>query len=326
VFIRFWLFVLSLLGLITASLLAAWFCAAPLYLLSGMLWVWHDSSRPPSRVRSIYLTKGFPGKAVLLWPLLASMSIAERRQALRDPGRFRVVQFSALLGPTPQGGMPSGDQRFARWDDALNYARKLAAESGEKVTVSDTARFQWKRDHLHGRPSWKPVMYDVSPSGSVDRFRYPSFGVAREFLENLTSEELIQVCFLRAVEWELWPLFLSQSILPVLYLIIEWKLAWMLVCFLTVLFALFRYPVANIWVAVIGQNIVRLTRWPAILGIACYCFWKGRIFLGVLALATVPIITIVFWLTALVTPKSGTTRLQRIFLAQAGYDLDANGK
>lgn len=314
-FTRFWLFVLSAVGLTVALVSGVWLWALVLYLLTGVLWVWHDSSRPPPYGRGCYLGGGLPFKAALLWPLIAFAAAVESREALRDPKRFLV------LGP---GSGFSAAQWFPRWDEAVSHGKKVAAELGEKVTISDAARWQWKSDPFDRTASWKRVRHEVSPSGAVERFTFPS--LVRRLSWNLTHEQLMRACLLRAVEWELWPLFLSQSILPILYLMIPWKLASLLVCSLTVVFLLFRYRLASLLVAVIGQNIVRLTRWPALLGITCYFFWKGSVSLGALTLATVPIVTVVFWLMGLLTPSSGTVRLQRMFLVQAGYDSDANGK
>jgi hypothetical protein len=313
-FVRFWLFVLSASVLIIVTLSGLWFWATILYFLTGVLWVWHDATRDVSRRRGIYSHSRFVLKATPLWPLLACWAAAEKLHYLRDPERFSVGIIES--------------QYFPRWDEALAYAKKLAADRGEKVLISDRARSEWKRDAFHGPPSWKPVMWNVSPSGTVERFKYPKWSeniIADVRSANSSNDELlVRICFLRAIEWELWPLFLSQSILPILYLFMEWRLAWMLVCSLSAVWFPYRYRLANIGVATVNNNLVGQTRFFLSLGIAAYSFWTGKTFLGILSLSTIPIVTILFWLTSAVTPNSGTLRLHHIFLVQAGYESDAS--
>lgn len=317
-FIRFWLFVLAASVLIIVSLAGLWFWATILYFLTGVLWVRHDATRDVSRRRGIYSHNRFFLKATVLWPLLACWAAAEKLHYLRDPERFSV-------GIIMSGADP---QYFPRWDEALVYAKKLAAESGEKVTISDRAHSEWKRDHFHGPPSWQPVMYNVRSSGTVERFKYPKWSenIIADFRSaNSTSDDLLlRSCFLRAIEWELWPLFLSQSILPILYLFMEWKLAWVLVCSVSAVWFPYRYRLANIGVATVGNNLVGQTRFFSAVGIAAYSFWTGKTLVGILSLCTVPIVTVLFWLISAVTPNSGTFRLHHIFLVQAGYESDTS--
>jgi len=40
---------------------------------------------------------------------------------------------------------------------------------------------------------------------------------------------------LRAIEWEIWPLFLSNTLVPLLYLVFDWWLVWPMVLVASIL-------------------------------------------------------------------------------------------
>ena len=78
-----------------------------------------------------------------------------------------------------------------------------------------------------------------------------------------TPEELQRLCWLRAVEWLGWPAFLSQPLLPILYIFypVYWVLASLFVAGL--LWLPFRYRFASLQLATLGAFWVRL-KWVTI--------------------------------------------------------------
>jgi hypothetical protein len=78
-----------------------------------------------------------------------------------------------------------------------------------------------------------------------------------------SAEQLQRLCWLRAAEWLGWPGFLSQPLLPILYIFypVYWVLASVFIAGL--LWLPFRYQFASLQLATLGSFWVRL-KWVTI--------------------------------------------------------------
>jgi len=80
-----------------------------------------------------------------------------------------------------------------------------------------------------------------------------------------SDDENARWCFLRAIEWGRWPLFLSQSIAPLLLLFLPWLVVVAGFCAANILWSvLARYRFVSIHAAFVGVmiSILRWLTWP----------------------------------------------------------------
>lgn len=87
-----------------------------------------------------------------------------------------------------------------------------------------------------------------------------------------TDDENLRWCWLRAVEWGQWPLFVGQLIGPVMLLMFTWWYVAAAIVILTWVWALIRYRFVSIVLAWSGPCVIIL-KWPVSL-------WHGPFFLG----------------------------------------------
>ena len=74
-----------------------------------------------------------------------------------------------------------------------------------------------------------------------------------------SDQENLQWCWLRAVEWGRWPIFLSQVFGPILLLFFRWQTTIIFVVVSNVLWAMFvRYKYVNVNLAFIGVIVTKL--------------------------------------------------------------------
>jgi len=98
-----------------------------------------------------------------------------------------------------------------------------------------------------------------------------------------TDEENVQWCWLRAVEWGRWPIFLSQSVAPVLLAFLSVPTVVVLFVCLNLLWALIRYRFVSARLAEIGVFIV-LPKTLVSVGMAVYLYLDHDITKAVVAL------------------------------------------
>jgi|SRR5258708_4649600 hypothetical protein len=99
-----------------------------------------------------------------------------------------------------------------------------------------------------------------------------------------TEEETRRWLFLRAAEWKNWPSFLSQPVVPVLFIFYTWYYVLGGVLFLDILWAGLRYRYVNVPAATNAVYFVSFCKWPAGIGSAIYLFAHHSYFVGVLAI------------------------------------------
>ena len=129
-----------------------------------------------------------------------------------------------------------------------------------------------------------------------------------------TNEENLRWSWLRAVEWGIWPAFLSSPVVPLLLPFFKlWKIV-SVVAILTILWAFIRYKYVNVSWAIFGVYFVFL-KWISCPLAAIYLSLKHNYVLAILSLIW-PILTPLF--SAFV----GGTQIgviQKMFMKKLGY-------
>ena len=129
-----------------------------------------------------------------------------------------------------------------------------------------------------------------------------------------SDQENLQWCWLRAVEWANWPLFLSLPIGPPLLIEIS---VWQIIVVLVVLDLLWlgvRYRVVSVRLSSIGA-VYSLLRWVTIPAAAIALAISGRWLTAVIAILWPSLIGVVGGITR---PQIG--RIQVVLMRQLGYE------
>jgi len=130
-----------------------------------------------------------------------------------------------------------------------------------------------------------------------------------------TDAENLKWCWLRAIEWGEWPLFVGQLICPILFLTFPWWSVAVAVVILTWVWALIRYRFASIVLAGTGPWVIIL-KWPVSIGIGVAFLIRSNYQLATVS-ALWPLITLVLmWLT----PKTKIGVIQTAFMKRLGYE------
>jgi hypothetical protein len=100
-----------------------------------------------------------------------------------------------------------------------------------------------------------------------------------------TPEQTLRLAWLRAAEWLAWPAFISQPLLPILYLLWPWYyvIAW--VALATVMWRTVRYRFLSYRLAAAGCLFVRL-KWPVMLVVSIYLAVHHEYLLTVITLCS----------------------------------------
>lgn len=102
-------------------------------------------------------------------------------------------------------------------------------------------------------------------------------------LETYTEEELRRWLWLRSIEWGAFPAYVSQPIVPILFIFYPWYLVILSIFILGILWCFVRYSFVSPGVADIVVIPVVWLKWPAAIGSGVYLFWHHQIAAGVFA-------------------------------------------
>jgi len=104
-------------------------------------------------------------------------------------------------------------------------------------------------------------------------------------MTSFTDDENTRRCWLRAVEWVAWPAFLSQPLLPILYVYYPWWKVLLAVIIASLLWTAVRYRFTSFALATAGFFFVQL-KWITIPVGAFVLFRQHRFLPGALAVVT----------------------------------------
>jgi len=130
-----------------------------------------------------------------------------------------------------------------------------------------------------------------------------------------TDEENLKWCWLRAIEWGQWPLFVAQLIAPVLLLFFQWWQIAVTVVILTWVWTLIRYKYVNITLAGLGPFIIIL-KWPVSIVMGIYFLIKADYLLVAIAVLWPLITLLLMWLT----PFTKIGVIQTALMNKIGYE------
>jgi hypothetical protein len=129
-------------------------------------------------------------------------------------------------------------------------------------------------------------------------------------------EEVLRLSWLRAAEWLSWAAFISQPILPVLYLFWPWYYVWAWVALANLMWRFVRYRFVNYTLATLGCLFVRL-KWPVMLILSIYFLLHQEYLLAALSLAT-PLVAMM-----MITLSTGMVGVvQRKFIDELLFESD----
>ncbi len=125
----------------------------------------------------------------------------------------------------------------------------------------------------------------------------------------VVSEEAGQWCQLRALEWNNWPLFLGQVIVPLLLISIRWWLVISGLVILDLVWSLGCTQFVDLGASFWGARLVQ-GRWVTSLLSGGWLFIHGNPVVGILA-ATWPLMTLIL---VMAHPPSKAGTLQQMFI------------
>ena len=135
-----------------------------------------------------------------------------------------------------------------------------------------------------------------------------------------SDEENMRWSSLRAIEWGIWPAFLSGPVVPPLMLYFKWWKILFIIAILTVLWSFVRYRYINKTLAEIGVFFVKL-KWISCPYAAISFVLRHNYILAIISIA---------WpfLAASMSIFVGGTqigKIQNMFMAELGYVRNDNG-
>ena len=143
--------------------------------------------------------------------------------------------------------------------------------------------------------------------------------IVRDFFihnpDNYTNQENLQWCWLRAVEWGQWPLFVSQLVAPILFLFFQWWKVAIGIVVLTWLWALVRYTFVSIFLSGFGPFII-IIKWPVSVGFGVYFWTQGNNQLAIISVLW----SIITLLLVLICPNTQIGKIQTMLMNAMGYE------
>lgn len=103
-----------------------------------------------------------------------------------------------------------------------------------------------------------------------------------ESLYFYTDDQKLKWSWLRSVEWGIWPLFITQPIVPILFIFFEWWHVIIAVIILTWLWAFIRYQFISLTLAWYGAYFVTI-RWIVSIIVGLYFLSEKNLFLAIIS-------------------------------------------
>jgi hypothetical protein len=137
-----------------------------------------------------------------------------------------------------------------------------------------------------------------------------------------SDDDNLRWCWLRAVEWGRWPLFISQSLLPLMLFVCSWKIAILIVltCNLAWRFVVNSHFI-SVFLAFIGPLIVRL-KWLVCPLCGYYFYSHGNKASAFIALSWPILMTVGMRIippSLPMIPAVQTGMIQKMFMGALGY-------
>jgi len=131
------------------------------------------------------------------------------------------------------------------------------------------------------------VAHNPSASETFKTVSFPFLAkLRRAFFWNLvdyTEAETKRWLFLRAIEWNAWPTFISQPIVPVLLIFFPWWQIFLGVLLIDLIWMFVRFRYINFFLVELGVFFVKL-KWPAAVLSSVYLLVEGKYVIAILSL------------------------------------------
>lgn len=101
---------------------------------------------------------------------------------------------------------------------------------------------------------------------------------------NWTEAQVKRWLWLRAVEWAAFPAYVSQPLVPIMFIFFPWYWVIATVVVLGILWSLIRYSYVNVTIANIACILVVWAKWPCAIGSTIYLFLHHQPIPGLVAL------------------------------------------
>lgn len=133
-----------------------WILSIILYILMGIAWTKHDSSRPIAYGRMGYSTDRGTVFLFLIWPLIVICDCYESWQIISRGERFTTLDGDHV-------------KMFSDWESVVDFARKKAEDSNEKQMISDRTVFTKQLGRIRAKSWW------VHPDGKIEKWSRAMF-------------------------------------------------------------------------------------------------------------------------------------------------------
>ena len=199
--------------------------------------------------------------------------------------------------------------QMATYSQAMQALEGLRSEGNtvEPLKASEELDGTCENEPYAGEPA-KQALTPSDPSSASMQGPVEKAGIP------FTDEENLRRCWLRAVEWMAWSAFVSQPVLPILYLFWPWYSVLASVIAVGLLWRIVRFPLASQKLATWGCLFVRL-KWIVIPVMAAFYGYSSQWLLLALTLLG-PLMAGILGFTS----AGGDIRpLQMLFMRQLGY-------
>lgn len=99
-----------------------------------------------------------------------------------------------------------------------------------------------------------------------------------------SEEEIKRWLWLRAVEWEALPAYISQPLAPLFFIYFRWYFVVLAVVAIGAVWCLVRNSFVSVNLASVACLFVVWTKWPAAVGSSIYLFFHHQVAAGIVAL------------------------------------------
>src|SRR5216684_3827090 len=106
--------------------------------------------------------------------------------------------------------------------------------------------------------------------------------------QRLDAQQCAIRCHMRAVEWQVWPAFVAQPIVPILYLYYSWWKVLVGVIVLNLLWSAVRTHVISLPLAILGMLFVRL-KW-AVIPVSAVLLGRSHLWFGCFLTLATPLV------------------------------------
>jgi hypothetical protein len=100
-----------------------------------------------------------------------------------------------------------------------------------------------------------------------------------------TEDEVKRWLFLRAIEWNAFPSFATQPLVPIMFIFFPWYLVITIVLALNILWSAIRYSYINVAISKNAVYFASFAKWPLTIGSAIYLFLNHQPIPALVALA-----------------------------------------